>query len=347
MRNQIAKTSLFSVALAGAMSLGAIGADAQAPKIMRADTGSPGNISHTVTVVLGKIWNREFGTSTQINDSQTLTRSAIKLGRGQLEMMPFPTTIYTFLSKGSRMYKKKLHKQAIAASKNVRSIWGWNAVLFHAITFQSSGIKTYADLKGKRVFTGPPSGAAAVTSESIIRAITGLKAKKDYNAIRLPWGGGLQAMLDGKLDVYMRPAGIGAASVEQLGLKQKFRLLDIGDKSTSAAWKKYLKPMGREQGIIPAGTYKGQVNNDKNVIVGANTFQWAVNIKLPDDMVYKMTKLTWDKINEIHKSAVTLQTIDKAHPFTGVNMPLHRGAIRYYKEMGIKVPAQLIPPEAK
>jgi TRAP transporter TAXI family solute receptor len=347
MRNPIAKTSLFTIALAGAVSLGAIGADAAGPKIMRADTGSPGNVSHTVTVVNGKIWNRELGTSTQINDSQTLTRSALKLGRGQIEMMPFPTTIYSFLSKGSAMYKKKLHKQAIAASKNVRSIWGWNAVLFHPITFQSTGIKTYGDIKGKRVFTGPPSGAAAVTSERIIQALTGYAPNKDYKAIRLPWGGGLQAMLDGKLDVYMRPAGIGAASVEQLGLKQKFRLLDIGDSSTSAAWKKYLKPMGREEGVIPAGTYKGQVNNDKDVTVGANTFQYAVTKSLPDDTVYKMTKLTWDNIEEIHKTASTLQTLNKAKPFVGVNMPLHRGAIRYYREQGIKIPAQLIPPEAK
>ena len=347
MHIRLVKTSLAAIALAGAMSLGANGADAQKGKILRADTGSPGNVSHTVTVVLSKIWNRSLGTSTQVNDSQTLTRSAMKLGRGQLEMMPFPTTIYSFLSKGVAMYKKKLHKQAIAASKNVRSIWGWNAVLFHPITFQNTGIRTFMDMKGKHVFTGPPSGAAAVTSERIIKAITGFVPNKDYKAIRLPWGGGLQAMLDGKLDVYMRPSGIGAAMIEQLGLKQKFYLLDIGDKSTSAAWQKYLKPMGREQGIIPAGTYKGQVNNKKDVIVGANTFQYAVNKGLPDDMVYTMTKLTWDNIGEIHKTAVTLQTMDKSKPFTGVNMPLHKGAIRYYREKGIKVPAQLIPPEAK
>ena len=123
-----------AVAMVGAITLNTPTADAQS-KILRADTGSPGNVSHTVIVVLGKIWNRELGTSIQVNDSQTLTRSALKLGRGQLEIMPFPTSIYTFLSKGSRMYKKRSHKQAIAASKNVRSIWGWSAVLFHGITW--------------------------------------------------------------------------------------------------------------------------------------------------------------------------------------------------------------------
>ncbi len=347
MKGQVSKQITAVVALAGAIALAAPGANAADPKILRADTGSPGNVSHTITIVVGKIWNRALGTSIQINDSQTLTRSAIKLGRGQLEIMPFPTTIYTFLSKGSRMYKKRSHEQAIAASKNVRSIWGWNAVLFHPITFKSTGIRTFKDIKGKRVFTGPPSGAAAVTSETIIRVLTGYKPNKEYRAIRLPWGGGLQAMLDGKIDVYMRPAGIGAAAVEQLGLKQKFYLLDVGDAVNSPAWKKYVKAMGRATGVIPAGTYNGQINNKKDVTVGANTFQFAVNKSLSDELVYKMTKLTWDNIDEIHKTAVTLKTLDKSAPFVGVNMPLHRASVRYYRDQGIKVPSHLIPPEAK
>ena len=336
-----------ATALAAAVALGTTGAAAQGPKILRADTGGAGNVSHTVTVVVGKIWNRALGTSVQINDGQTLARSALKLGQGKIEIMPFPTTIYTFLSTGSRMYKKRMHKQAIEASKNVRSIWGWNAVLFHPISFESAGIRTFKDIKGKRIFTGPPSGAAAVTSEAIIRALTGYEPKKDYKAIRLPWGSGLQAMLDGKLDVFIRPVGLGAAMVEQLGVKEKFYLLDVGSSVTSEAWKKYVAMQGRESGVIPAGTYKHQLNNDKDVIVGANTFQYAVNRELPDEMVYQMTKLVWDNIEEIHKTAVTLQTMDKARPFTGINMPLHRAAVRYYREKGFSIPANLVPPEAK
>jgi hypothetical protein len=347
MRNQLVSTSIFAIALAGALSLGAPGADAQ-KKILRADTGSPGAASHAVIVVLGKVWQKELGITIQVNDSQTLTRSAMKLGRGQLEIMPFPTSIYGFLSKGSRMYKKKLHKEAIAASKNVRSIWGWQAVLFHPVTFDIDGIKTFADLKGKRVFTGPPSGAAAVTSETMIRALTGYEANKDYKAIRLPWGGGLQAMMDGKLDVFMRPDGLGSAMIEQLGLTRKFRLLNAADSSNKEQWGKWLKGLGREPGVIPAGTYKGQVNNNLNIATGAITFQIGINkTSISEEMAYNMTKLTWAKLDEIHNTASLLRTINKSKPFVGVNMPLHVGAVRYYREMGIKIPAVLIPPEAK
>ena len=347
MRKSLFPGSVTAMAIAGALTLGSADVLAQ-KKILRADTGSPGAVSHAVIVVLGKVWQKELGITIQINDSQTLTRSAMKLGRGQLEIMPFPTSIYGFMSKGSRMYKKKLHKQAIAASKNVRSIWGWQAVLFHPVTFDVDNIKSFMDIKGKRVFTGPPSGAAAVTSESMIRSLTGYEANKDYKAIRLPWGGGLQAMMDGKLDVFMRPDGLGSAMIEQLGLTRKFRLLNAADFSNKAAWGKWLKGLGRAPGVIPPGTYKGQVNNNISIATGAVTFQIGINkTSISEDMAYQMTKLTWEKIDEIHKTAASLRTINKASPFTGVNMPLHVGAVRYYREKGIKIPVALIPPEAK
>ena len=296
---------------------------------------------------MGKIWNRELGVSVQINDGQTLTRSALKLARGQLEFMPFPTIIYFFLKGGRAMYKRKLKQRAIDAAKEVRSMWGWPAAFVHPVTFQDTGIKTFRDLKGKRVFTGPPSGAAAVNSEAIIRAITGYQPNKDYKAIRLPWGGGMQAMLDGKLDVFFRGTSIGGAVIEHLGIKKKFRILDIGDSVTSAAFKKYLSQPGRSHGVIPAGSYKGQVNGDRDVIAAATLFQMAVRKNLSDDLVYKMVKTTWDNLAEIHKTAEGLKSFKKETPFVGVNMPLHKAAVKYYREVGIKIPPRLIPPEAK
>lgn len=317
------------------------------PKIFRVDTGAPGGVSHVPVVVLSKIYRRELGISVQINAGQTLTRSALKLGRGQLEFMPFPTIIYFFLEGGRAMYKKKLHQQAIDASKNVRSMWGWPAAFVHPITFRDSGLKTFHDLKGKRVFTGPPSGAAAVNAEAIIRAVTGYKPNKDYKAIRLPWGGGMQAMLDGKLDVFFRGSSIGGAVIEQLGIKKKFRILDIGDAVTNAAFKKYLSRPGRSHGVIPAGTYKGQVNGDKDIVAAATLFQMSVRKSLSTEMVYKMVKLVWDNLDEIHRTAQGLKSIKKDKPFVGVNMPLHLGAVKYYREIGVKIPPRLIPPEGK
>ena len=62
-------------------------------RILRAHTGSPGANSHTATVVVGKVLGSKLGFTLQVNDSQTLTRSALMLGRGQLDWFPMPTAI--------------------------------------------------------------------------------------------------------------------------------------------------------------------------------------------------------------------------------------------------------------
>ena len=82
--------------------------------IIRADTDAQGGPGHTLIVVASKIWRRELdGLSVQVNDSQTLTRSALKLGTGKLEVMPLPTTVAGYLQKGERMYAKDLKEQAM------------------------------------------------------------------------------------------------------------------------------------------------------------------------------------------------------------------------------------------
>ena len=83
------------------------------------------------------------------------------------------------------------------------------------------------------------------------------------------------------------------------------------------------------------------------MVAAATLFQMAVRKSLSEDRVYKMTKLTWDNIDEIYKTADGLRSIKKNKPFVGVNMPLHKGAIRYYREVGVKIPPRLIPAEAK
>ena len=62
---------------------------------------------------------------------------------------------------------------------------------------------------------------------------------------------------------------------------------------------------------------------------------------MPDDTVYRMTKEIWENLDEMQKTAVTLKSMDPKNPFLGVNVPLHPGAIKYYKEKNITIPSHL------
>ena len=54
-----------------------------------------------------------------------------------------------------------------------------------------------------------------------------------------------------------------------------------------------------------------------------------------------MTKAVWDNLKELQQTAAELKSLDPKRPFLGINIPLHKGAIKYYEEKGIEIPARL------
>ena len=91
--------------------------------------------------------------------------------------------------------------------------------------------------------------------------------------------------------------------------------------------------------VIPAGTYPSQ-KKDINTIAQPNFL--AVRADVDEDAVYQITKTTYENLgflNAIH-AATKAMAIEKA--ISGLPLPLHPGAAKYYTEVGIKIPARLI-----
>jgi TRAP transporter TAXI family solute receptor len=311
-------------------------------RILRVEGTMQAHPAVILMTVLGKIYQREIGVSLQINTGQPLTRSVLKFGTGDLDLLHMVPVLMPWLKAGSRMYKKNLQKEAKKAYASTRAIFGFPSTAIHIITYKDSGIKKLADIKGKVVYMGPPSGGFYNQVNFYINAVTGLEAKKDYKSVRLPWDQGLQAMLDGQLDVFFRPTAIGSAVISQIGAKQKFYLLGAGSAADTKKWDDLMiKRMKNVNTTIPAGTYKNQLGGDART-TAANDF-YLVRKDMDNDLVYKMVKAVWENLDEIHQSAAGLKTLSLKNPFAGINHPLHPGAVKYYKEVGVKIPVALIP----
>jgi|TARA_B100000315_G_scaffold253060_1_gene291121 hypothetical protein len=329
-------TSLSIGTLAGLLAFNP--SDTSAQSILKGDTGGVGSVNHTFMIILSTVLQKKMGVNLQVNEGQTLTKSALKLGQGKIDVSIVPPVMVPWMRKGTRFYKKR-PKVAKKAIDNIRLVVAYGAGVRHYMVWADSGIKTWADLKGKRVFVGPPRGGASPVAIQSIKLNSGLVNKKDYKEVRMPWNAGIQAMSDGKLDVFVRPAGVGAASMDQLGAKRKFRLLAVNP--NAPGMKKFVAGGGRQLMTIPAGTYNNQIDNDKDVITDGFRHQLAVRKDMSDDFVYRVTKTIFENLSEMQKSAVTLRDISLDDPFTGGNIQLHPGAIRFYKEVGKKIPANL------
>lgn len=323
-----------------------IAASAANAQIIRTDTGSTAGLTTLVPQVLAKFAAKD-GIKLQITSDQTLTRSAVKLGGGQIEMAVVPPPAYRMMQTGKGPYAKQAEESAKLAG-NLRMLFGFIGGHFHTIVWADSGMKSYSDFKGKRVYIGPPGGAANEQITGLIRVGSGLEPDKDYEPVRLGWGAANQAFQDGQMDVFVRAAAAGSAEIAQIAIQRQIRVISLSDDAAKGKdWQEYLKRTGEFEGIIEPETYTGQVNRDERIVTAAYAMQLAVNASMDDDTAYKLTKAFWDNIDEVKATSALLKSLDPKQPLRGTNIPLHPGAAKYFKEKGIAIPDNVMPVAAK
>lgn len=295
-----------------------------------AETGNPTGMTNLSTQVIANYSDIDM----QINSGQTLTKACMNVATGKVDVAVCPPTAYNAMKRGVGPFKNNAD-EAMAASENVRALYGFTNGIFHAIVRASSSIETFDDFAGRRVFTGPPAGAANAQAQSIIGASSGLVGGQDFEVVRLGWGAAIQAFQDNQFEAFMFPSAVGNAAIEQLG---EIRLIDLPDAALETEiWEKYEAGGANGVGVIPAGTYSNVVNEGD--VQGAENFmQTTVNKDMSDDDAYALTKAFWENLDKAKNDIRVLAPVSIENAFTGMSAKLHPGAIRYYEEIGIEVP---------
>jgi TRAP transporter TAXI family solute receptor len=203
----------------------------------------------------------------------------------------------------------------------------------HVVTVEGNGINSIKDLKGKRVSTGSPGSATEVMAFRIIEA-AGLSPTKDMNRERLGVAESVNAVKDHKIDAFFWVGGLPTAAVTDLAATPgvKIKLIDHAD-TVAALNKKYGNLY--IQDTIPKGTYSGQTTDNKQASV-ANIL--VAHEKLSDQAAYNIVKTIFDKRQElinVHKAAEEFKLETQKTSATPV--PYHPGAIKYFKEKGVKL----------
>jgi TRAP transporter TAXI family solute receptor len=305
---------------------------AQAAKISMESTAAT-SVVGMVPQALAPKW-AAAGVDVELALGQTLTKSLLKMGQGTLDSAVVPLPAYNLLVLGKGPYAQLDADKGKALADNVRSLFAFTASTFHPIVWADSGINTWADIKGKRVFIGPPAGAANAQIMGLIKAASGFEEGKDYTGIKAPWGVAADAFRDGQFDVYVGTYGVGGQALAELSLSRKIRILSMPNRNEPPA------VLGLAVGTIPAGSYPGMVNTEP-VIAWKTLMMMAVNKGVSDDTAYKLTKTYFDSIAALKTGNAGLSVLDPADAFDGLAAPLHPGALKYYKEVNRSVPATL------
>ncbi|MEP3046600.1 MAG: TAXI family TRAP transporter solute-binding subunit [Roseibium sp.] len=283
------------------------------------------------------------GHDLQVVLGQVLTKSIMKVAAGKLDLAVAPPPAYAAMTRGAGPYAKIANK-AKGMSANVRSLFAFQGSTMHPMVWADAGIESWKDIAGKRVFVGPPAGAAARQTQGMIEAASGLKAGDDYEVVKLPWGQASQGFQDGQYDVYVGFYPVGSQTVSEIGLQRQVRILGLPDNTVGTDdWADYEERSGVSAVTIPAGLYGKAVANGESDLGAAATAMMIVAHKdMDDETAYALTKAYFDALPEMKASNALLATQDGSKPLHGVTAKLHPGAKRYYQEMGVEIPENLL-----
>jgi TRAP transporter TAXI family solute receptor len=122
---------------------------------------------------------------------------------------------------------------------------------------------------------------------------------------------------------------MGAAVIMDTALLVDCNIVPIEGANVETLIKKY--PFFAKQ-VIPAKTYKG---NDADTNTVAVMAMLAARADLEEDLVYNILKATIDDVKEVHRAHDRYKSFTLQSALTGMSIPLHKGAEKFYKEKGL------------
>lgn len=205
----------------------------------------------------------------------------------------------------------------------------WVAGLYNETVqiIAKKGINTIEDLKGKTVCMGDVGSGTRVNAEQVLAAY-GMTAD-DVNAVSGSFQDGVDGIKDGKIDAAFTVAGAPTTAITDLATTNEFSMISLSDEALAKIATDFPFLV---QDNLPAGTYSGIDQETKCVAVQAAL---VASKDVSADVVYELLKAMFDNKAELVGAHAKFQFLDAQYAVSGASVPLHPGAEKFYKEMGV------------
>jgi uncharacterized protein len=296
-----------------------LSAPAKAQQFINVLTGGTSGVYYPLGVAIGKIYSDKIpNVKTQVQATKASVENLILLqqGRGEIAFALGDSLKAAWDGDEEAGFKTKLDK--------LRTIGAIYPNYIQIVATADSGISTLADLKGKRLSVGAPKSGTELNSRAILTA-AGLSYKDLGKVEYLPFAESVDLMKNRQLDATLQSAGLGVASLKDLSTSTDIAVVSVPKGVVDKIGPPFVSA------TIPANTFTGQ---DKDVPTAAVINYLVTSSAVSDDLAYQMTKLIYESLPELANAHAAGKEIRLEAAATGSPVPLHPGAIRYYKQKG-------------
>jgi len=216
--------------------------------------------------------------------------------------------------------------------KKLRAICSFHPESITLVAGDDSGIDNFMDLKGKHVNIGNPGSGQRGNSTDAFAAC-GIDWKTDLRAEGLKADESAKFLQDGRIDAFFYTVGHPNGSIKQATSgRRKVHIVPVTgaciDKLV-AKWPFYAKA------YVPIKFYP-MASNKKDVDTFAVKTTFCTSADIPDDVVYAITKEVFDNLESFKKLHPAYGILTKKTMLEALSAPIHPGAMKYYKEVGLK-----------
>ena len=324
------------VALVGAFALTVtpFSRDAEAANIFRIATASKAGTFYPIGKLIAKgISGRNDCTSAekcgipglialaQVSNGSVANVEAVSSGSIEAGLAQADVIYWAYSGTG-----RFANRSAMTGLRTVANLYPGS---LHIVTSARTGIRRVNDLKGKRVALDEPGSGTLATAELILSSV-GI-GKSDLKPLYIKHIHAGPMLAEGKLDAFFFVAGYPTRSVLEVSKKINTRFVPLAQSTMDSLFAE--RPYFAA-GTIPAGAYPGLNTEITTVDIGT---QLIVNKELDEQLAYDITAALWNQR--------TRRLLDEGHPkgsqvrlataVKGVAVPLHPGAARFYREVGL------------
>ena len=314
-------TFMIGLALCGTLALSATNATAQ--NFLVIGGGSTTGVYYQVALNICKIVNDKLGGKGyncigrpalgSVFNIRSIQRGLLNYGVAQSDW------VYA-AANGKKNWKGK-------PDKGLRTVFTVHPEAVMLVTRKDTGIKTIADLKGKRVNIGNPGSGQRGNAEDVLR-LSGIDKDKDIKAEGLQQNEANRALVDKKIDAFFYTIGVPWGGGLEIA---NSTAIDIVPVDTAPIKKLVADNPFYVMTNIPGGTYKG-VDNDVPTYAVKATF--VTGEKESADSVYTVVKTIFENLDTLRNSYANFKNLQPKDMLGGLSAPLHAGAMKYYKEKG-------------
>lgn len=321
--------------LAGAMLFG-MTQTAAAKTFITIGSGSTSGLYYPTAVGMAKIINdnaENIKANARSTGASVYNCRAVGSGKLQMGISQNNISYYAYNGKGVKAFDGK-------PEKNLRGLVMLYPEVIQVLARKDADVKSIADLKGKRVYVGD-IGSGTEQDVLHVLAAYGLDFDDLKSAVRGSSGNAVNLLRDGKIDAMFYTVGIGASAITEAAQTAPIDLVSIPKDKIKELHKKY--PFYTQLNI-PSGTYPG-IDHDTSAITLKAML--LTSSDLSEDAVYEfMETIFKDHIKQFYDDIQNPNlkkyfTVDDA--LDGMPIPVHKGAIKFYKEQGVDVPEDLVP----